>query len=85
MYELSDFMTVEHAKQGQMLFKAAGLFSLGNFIARTPCSRIPLEKLIVFQLVKEFPAYYQIIIIIIIIHLTACGLSPAGSGCYAYT
>jgi len=41
VYELSDFVVEEHVKQGQMLA------SLGHFILRTPCSRIPLEKLIV--------------------------------------
>jgi hypothetical protein len=57
--------------------------------------QVPLEKLIVLQLVKEFPAFdrmimmmmvmMMIIIIIIIIHLTASGPSPAGSGYYAFT
>ena len=59
LYELSDFVVEGHVKQGQIPFITGGILSLGHFIARTSGSRVPLEKLIVLQPVKEFPAFDQ--------------------------
>ena len=60
MYDLSDFVKEGHMKQDQILSGTGGLFSLGHFIVLTPCSRVPLKKLIFLELVKEFPAFDRI-------------------------